>query len=144
MEETLVWYHMEINNNIFVREAENLLSKIHLWPPEIKKHWTATTRKLYNVKTDKWGVLAVLEMEILADADLFCCPLLYIHTYDWENRLIMPRKTQTEDWKTPSPQKNKSSITKKCPFIWNYFVNETEKRKDWMRRYSWTPSLIFQ
>lgn len=28
MKEALVWYHMEINNHIFVRQAENLLYKI--------------------------------------------------------------------------------------------------------------------
>lgn len=28
MQETLVWHHMEINNNTFIRQAENLLSKI--------------------------------------------------------------------------------------------------------------------
>lgn len=76
-----------------------------------------------KTESDKWGVLAALEIEILTDADLFSWLLLSNHTCDQENRLIMTCKTQTEDQKTPSP------TTKKYPFIRNFLVNETEKRK---------------
>lgn len=102
MEETLVWYHMEIINNILIRQGENLLSKIL---KEFQNRETTNKQQQESSKTgsDKWGVLAALGLELLTDAGLFSWPLLSIHICDWENRLIITCKTQTEDQKTPSP-----------------------------------------
>lgn len=77
MEETLVWYHMEINNT-FIRRAENLLSKI-LWPSKTETLQTSSNKKIVKHRSDKWGVLAALVIEMLTDADLFSWPLLSIY-----------------------------------------------------------------
>lgn len=48
MEETLGWYHMEIINNILIRQGENLLSKIL---KEFKNRETTNKQQQESSKT---------------------------------------------------------------------------------------------